>query len=71
MQKYSSDEARQLKAYGELPDTAKINEDEQFNENDDSGCAFEFTDDVESKDSKTEVQTEVKIDEGGVDLDEI
>ena len=56
--KYSADEARNLKAYGELPAEAKINEDEQFNESEDAGCPFEFgePDDAE---------------EGGVDLDEI
>lgn len=66
MQKYSSDEARLLKTYGELPDTAKINEDEQFGDSV-GECAFEFTDDVDSEDTKTEMN----IDEGGVDLDEI
>lgn len=66
MQKYSPDEARQLKAYGELPETAKINQDEQFNESIDDS-PFIFTDDVESEDTKTEVKT----DESGVDLDEI
>ena len=44
IQKYTPDEARQLKAYGELPNTAKINQDEQFNEGDDLGCPFEFGD---------------------------
>jgi translation initiation factor 1A len=45
--KYSAEEARNLKAYGELPDTAKINEgavgaDPGADEADD--CAFNFED---------------------------
>ena len=30
IQKYTADEARNLKAYGELPETAKINETDTF-----------------------------------------
>merc|ERR1711916_276698 len=33
--KYTADEARSLKAYGELPDTAKINETDTFDDGDD------------------------------------
>ena len=55
--KYSADEARNLKAYGELPAEAKINEDETFNEEEES-CPFEFGDPDDGED-------------GGVDLDEI
>ena len=33
--KYNSEEARSLKTYGELPDTAKINETDTFNEEED------------------------------------
>ena len=43
--KYSADEARSLKAYGELPDTAKINETDTFGEGDD-GVEFDFDDDA-------------------------
>ena len=46
--KYNADEARSLKAYGELPDNARINEtvvDMSIDQNDeDDGCAFEFDD---------------------------
>jgi translation initiation factor 1A len=35
IQKYSSDEARNLKAYGELPESAKINETDAGDEPDD------------------------------------
>ena len=44
--KYTSDEARNLKAYGELPETAKINETDTFGEQDEE-CTFEFGDDGE------------------------
>ena len=43
--KYTSDEARNLKAYGELPETARINETavDMANEGEaDDSCAFEF-----------------------------
>ena len=41
--KYHVDEARSLKAYGELPDTTKINEADVFGEGED-GVDFEFDD---------------------------
>lgn len=41
--KYSTDEARSLKAYGELPESAKINETDTIMDEDDE-CAFEFDD---------------------------
>jgi len=44
--KYTADEARNLKAYGELPENARINETETYGE-DDEGCTFEFADDGE------------------------
>ena len=42
--KYTADEARNLKAYGELPENAKINETEQFGE-EDGECTFDFGED--------------------------
>ena len=39
--KYTADEARSLKAYGELPENAKINETDTFGE-EDGECTFEF-----------------------------
>lgn len=48
--KYSADEARSLKAYGELPDTAKINETDTFGPNEDGDCGFEFDEDRDSED---------------------
>ncbi|KAF8672240.1 Eukaryotic translation initiation factor 1A [Rhizoctonia solani] len=44
--KYTADEARNLKAYGELPDTVKINETDTFGE-EDGECTFEFGDEGE------------------------
>lgn len=46
--KYSADEARSLKAYGELPDTAKINETDTFGPGEDGDCGFEFDEDRDS-----------------------
>lgn len=43
--KYTSEEARSLKAYGELPENAKINEDNFGDE--DGECTFEFGEDGE------------------------
>ena len=43
--KYNPDEARNLKAYGELPDTAKINEGAvaaDADEDEEENCAFDF-----------------------------
>ena len=72
MQKYTSDEARNLKAYGELPAEAKINEDEQFNENDDAGFPFEFgtPDDEEDVTCGTKKPDETET-PGGINLEEI
>lgn len=39
--KYNTDEARSLKAYGELPETARINETDTFGPEDEE-CNFEF-----------------------------
>ncbi|KAI0767986.1 nucleic acid-binding protein [Trametes elegans] len=44
--KYTADEARSLKAYGELPENAKINETETFGE-EEGECTFEFGEDEE------------------------
>lgn len=48
--KYSADEARSLKAYGELPENAKINETETFGAEGDDECHFEFEEEVEVDD---------------------
>eukprot|EP00922_Rhytidocystis_sp_ex-Travisia-forbesii_P057434 GHVS01085060.1.p1 GENE.GHVS01085060.1~~GHVS01085060.1.p1 ORF type:complete len:153 (+),score=29.58 GHVS01085060.1:66-524(+) len=45
--KYTADESRALKSYGELPESAKINETDMFDEDGDGG--IEFQDDSESE----------------------
>eukprot|EP00455_Lapot_gusevi_P051115 TRINITY_DN754_c0_g1_i1.p1 TRINITY_DN754_c0_g1~~TRINITY_DN754_c0_g1_i1.p1 ORF type:complete len:136 (+),score=46.88 TRINITY_DN754_c0_g1_i1:50-457(+) len=40
--RYTADEARQLKAMGQLPDTAKINQTDVIGEDADEDCAFDF-----------------------------
>ncbi|KJE92381.1 translation initiation factor 4C [Capsaspora owczarzaki ATCC 30864] len=48
--KYTADEARNLKLYGELPDHAKINETDNFGEGDhDDDIQFDFTNDASGK----------------------
>ena len=51
--KYTSDEARNLKAYGELPDTVKI-ETIVANEQDGGEIEFEFQDDSEEDDEEAD-----------------
>src|ERR1700710_2922635 len=47
--KYSADEARSLKAYGELPETAKINETDTYGgQDEDMGMEFGEDDSEES-----------------------
>ncbi|XP_065837730.1 eukaryotic translation initiation factor 1A, Y-chromosomal-like [Oscarella lobularis] len=50
--KYTTDEARNLKTYGELPEHAKINETEMFGEGEDEDVAFEmgYQEDLDSED---------------------
>lgn len=42
--KYTADEARTLKSYGELPENAKINETDTFGQGEDGEAYFEFGD---------------------------
>lgn len=49
--KYTADEARALKSYGELPEHAKINETDTFGQGDDNEGGFEFGDDDSDDDS--------------------
>ena len=49
--KYSADEARSLKAYGELPENAKINETDTYGHENDDGNV-EFDEDRDSDSSK-------------------
>lgn len=50
--KYTADEARSLKAYGELPESAKINETDIYGADGDADCNFEFDEDRDSDDSE-------------------
>ena len=52
--KYTADEARSLKAYGELPENAKINETDTYGAEGDGDCNFEFDED---RDSESEEET--------------
>ena len=40
--KYTTDEARQLKAYGEIPENVTIDNTDLNDVNEDENCAFEF-----------------------------
>ncbi|KAI9654289.1 MAG: Translation initiation factor 1A [Alyxoria varia] len=50
--KYSADEARSLKAYGELPESAKINETDTYGHEADEGIGFEFDEERDEEDEK-------------------
>jgi len=43
--KYSADEARSLKAYGELPENTRINETDTYADENQEGMGFEFDED--------------------------
>ncbi|KAI1854254.1 hypothetical protein JX265_000663 [Neoarthrinium moseri] len=60
--KYTADEARSLKAYGELPESAKINETDTYGPNEDGECNFEFDEDRDS-DSDDAAGKEIEIDD--------
>jgi len=51
LMKYSADEARSLKAYGELPESAKINETDTYGDEGQEGMGFEFDEDRSGSDS--------------------
>ncbi|KAJ9420790.1 hypothetical protein QL093DRAFT_2339982 [Fusarium oxysporum] len=64
--KYTADEARTLKSYGELPENAKINETDSFGQGEDGEAYFEFGDadsDDESDDGAAGNKKEVDIDD--------
>jgi translation initiation factor 1A len=52
--KYTADEARSLKAYGELPESAKINETDTYAADGDGDCGFEFDEDRDSDEESGE-----------------
>jgi translation initiation factor 1A len=49
--KYSADEARSLKAYGELPENAKINETDTYGDEGNEGVGFEFDEERSGSDA--------------------
>jgi translation initiation factor 1A len=54
--KYSADEARSLKAYGELPENTRINETDTYADENAEGVGFEFDEDrSDSEDSDVDV----------------
>ena len=65
--KYTADEARTLKSYGELPEHAKINETDSFGQGEDGEAYFEFgdadSDDDSSEDGGDNKKKEVDIDD--------
>lgn len=61
IQKYTPDEARSLKSYGELPNEAKINENEAFGEEDLEG-EIEFGEGGEEDDDDEEEESDVDVD---------
>ena len=64
--KYSADEARSLKAYGELPESAKINETDTYGQDGGENCGFEFDEDRSgSEDESEDVKTK------DIDIDDI
>ncbi|CAN6639329.1 eukaryotic translation initiation factor 1A [Trichomonascus vanleenenianus] len=54
--KYHPDEARALKAQGELPDSARINEADPFGQGSDEECNFEFDNDEEDEEEQAETE---------------
>ena len=56
--KSDADEARSLKAYGELPETAKINETDTYNNEDNEGIGFEFDEDRDESDGAKEIDVD-------------
>ncbi|KAI0003916.1 hypothetical protein F4779DRAFT_88150 [Xylariaceae sp. FL0662B] len=61
--KYSADEARTLKSYGELPENAKINEVDTYGPGDEGECNFEFDEDRESSSDEVNNGKEIEIDD--------
>ncbi|KAM0259238.1 hypothetical protein ACHAQJ_003443 [Trichoderma viride] len=62
--KYTSDEARNLKNLGELPENAKINETDSYGQDGDDNAGFEFgADESDSDESESGEKKEVDIDD--------
>ena len=63
IQKYSADEARSLKAYGELPESAKINETDTYGQEGDGDCNFEFDEDRSESEDEAGGKADVDVDD--------
>ncbi|EPE07882.1 eukaryotic translation initiation factor eif-1a [Ophiostoma piceae UAMH 11346] len=61
--KYSSEEARNLKAYGELPEHAKINEIDTYGDGGDGDVGFVFDEERDGDDSSEGGAGDVAIDD--------
>ncbi|KAI1824349.1 hypothetical protein F4861DRAFT_506545 [Xylaria intraflava] len=61
--KYTADEARSLKQYGELPESARINETDTYGPGDEGECNFDFADDQDSDESESGNNKEIEIDD--------
>ncbi|KAI0908374.1 hypothetical protein F4823DRAFT_599524 [Ustulina deusta] len=61
--KYTADEARSLKQYGELPESARINETDTYGPGDEGECNFDFADDQDSDEESDSGNKEIEIDE--------
>lgn len=58
--KYTPDEARSLKAYGELPESTKINETDLYDEEGDGGIDFQdVSSDSENEDGKEDAKFDI------------
>jgi translation initiation factor 1A len=58
----TADEARSLKAYGELPENAKINETDTYGDQGDEGIGFEFDEDRDDSDDDADGTGKKEID---------
>ncbi|TGJ75303.1 hypothetical protein E0Z10_g11022 [Xylaria hypoxylon] len=61
--KYTADEARSLKQYGELPESARINETDTYGPGDEGECNFDFADDQDSDEESDSGNKEIEIDD--------
>lgn len=68
--KYTADEARALKSYGELPENAKINETDTFGQADGDDAGFEFGD-ADSDDEASDEAAGGAAGKKEVDIDDI
>ena len=53
--KYSADEARSLKSYGELPNDVRINETDTYGHEENEGIGFEFDEDRSDEGDEVDV----------------